>query len=282
VTKQITPEECAMTNLPIRRMPSRAPLPRVIQTALTLGLITGIFAGAAQAQVLVTDTVAISASEEGFKSQLAQTIAQYTKQGMEYAKQLEQYSTQLEQLRNILTKIQSLGTGISLVPKNLEKLSEVQSNQLVDQACPGAPLGGVVSGAISGLLGSTNRPITERQQLICREIVLIQIDEYNITAGALSELTTQASTVQKLNDIVNGISTLGESNSATSQAQQYMAQLQTASYTWKKQIDADEAMVAALHQQQGILAKVALNGSNTVLGHVVNAVALKAAFTINE
>lgn len=245
------------------------------QSALTLAILGGIFASVSQAQVLVTDSTAISTAEEGFKSQLAKTVQQYTQQ-------VEQYKTQLEQLRNILTKIQSLGTGISLVPKTLEEMSPAQSDRLVEQACPGAPLGGVVSGAISGLLGSSDQPITERQQLICREVVLLQIDEYNITAKALGELTTQASTVQKLNDIVNGISTIGESNSATSQTQQYLAQLQTASDTWKKQVDADEAMITTLQQQQGILAKVALSGSNTVLGHVVNAVALKAAFTINE
>ncbi|GAA0254495.1 hypothetical protein [Rhodanobacter caeni] len=270
-----------MTNSPIPTLRARDMLLRVRLTALAL-LIAAVFGGGAHAQVLVTDSAAISTTEEGFKSQLAQTVEQYTKQGMQYAKQIEQYQTQLEQLHNILTKIQDLGTGISLVPKNLEKLTEDQSNQLVDQACPGAPPGAVVSGVISNLLGSTKQPITVRQQLICRKIVLLQVDEYNIVAEALSQLNAQASTVQKLNDIVNSISTIGESNSATSQAQQYMAQLQTASDTWKKQIDADEAAIATLQQQQGVLAKVALNGSNTVLGHLVNAVALKAAFTIND
>lgn len=271
-----------MTHSPTRQASARATLPRARRTALTLVLMAGTFAGATQAQVLVTDTVAIAATEEGFKSQLAQSIAQYTKQGLEYAKQVQQYATQLEQLRNILTKIESLGTGISLMPKSLEKLSAAQSDRLVDQACPGAPLGAAIGGAVSSFLGSSNQPIVERQRLICREIVLLQIDQYNITAEALGELTTQASTVQKLNDIINGIGSLGESSSATSQAQQYIAQLQTASITWKKQIEADQAMIETLQQQQGILARVALNGSNTVLGHVVNAAALKTAFTINE
>lgn len=271
-----------MINSPIRSIAARATLPRVRQTALTLALMAGVFASTTQAQVLVTDTVAISAAEEGFKSQLAQTVAQYTRQGLEFEKQVQQYTTQLEQLRSILTKIQSLGTGISLVPKKMERLSEDESNLLVDQTCPGAPLGAVVSGAISGFLGSSHQPITVRQQLICRQIVLLQVDQYNITADALGQLTAQASTVQKLNGIVNSISTLGESNSATSQAQQYMAQLQTASATWKTQMDADIAAISTLQQQQGALAKVALNGSHAILGQVVNAVALKAAFTINE
>jgi conjugal transfer/entry exclusion protein len=246
-------------------------LGQALASAASVLLLFGLTGGRAGAQVLVTD-VESNATQQ---SELA-------KQVLQYEKQIQQYTTQLEQLRNMLTKIESLGTGISLVPKTLEPLSGSDQDKLVDQACPGASSGGAIGSAISGMLGGSNQPITERQNLICREIVMIQIDEYNITAHALGSLTAQASTVQKLNDIINSISTFGESSSATSQAEQFMSQLKLAGDTWQKQIEADEKMVATLRQQQGVLAKVALNGSNTVLGNVVQAVALKAAFTINE
>ncbi len=235
-------------------------------------------AGVANAQVIVSDPLlegAQSASNVTQGTQLA-------KQVLQYEKQIQQYTTQLEQLRNMLTKIQSLGNGISLVPKTLEPLSDSQRDGLIQQACPGASLGGMASGVISGLLGNSNQSITERQQLICKEIVLIQVDEYNITAKALSELNTQASTIQQIDQIIKAIGTLGESSSAASEVQGYMAQLSYANGTWQKQIEADESMIATLQQQQGILAKVAFNGSNTVLGNLVQAAALKAAFTINE
>lgn len=234
-------------------------------------LIAGLTTGQASAQVLVTD-VASNATQS---SELAKQILQYEKQ-------VQQYATQLEQLRDMLTKIQSLGTGISLVPKTLQPLSGTDQEKLADQECPGTSLGGLVAGTISGLLGGADQPITERQNLICRQTIVLQVDEYNITAKALGELTAQASTVQKLSDIINSISTYGESSSATSQAQQFLSQLNLAGDTWQKQVDADEKMIATLRQQQGVLAKVALDGSNTVLGNVVQAAALKAAFTINE
>lgn len=246
--------------------------------ALALSLACGLAASAASAQVIVSDPIL-----EGAKATSNATQAtQLAKQILQYTKQIQQYATEVEQLRQMLTKIESLGNGISLFPKTLEPLSPAQQDKLVDQACPGAPLGGVVTGAIDSLLGSSNQSITERQNLICREIVMLQVDEYNITSKALGALTAQQSTVQKLSGIVNAISTFGESSSATSQAEQYLAQLQTAGDTWKQQIAADEAMIATLQHQQGVLAKVALSGSNTVLGNVVNAVALKAAFTINQ
>lgn len=242
-----------------------------LASAASVLLLFGLTGGRADAQVLVTD-VESNATQQ----------SEFAKQILQYEKQIQQYTTQLEQLRNMLTKIESLGTGISLVPKTLEPLSSADQEKLADQACPGAPASAIVAGAISDLLGSSNQPITVRQNMICRMIVMTQVDEYNITAQALGSLTAQASTVQKLSGIVDSISTFGESSSATSQAEQFMSQLKLAGDTWQKQLEADEKMIAALREQQGTLAKVALNGSNTILGNVVQAVALKTAFTINE
>ncbi|MEO8778318.1 MAG: hypothetical protein ABI389_06560 [Rhodanobacter sp.] len=195
--------------------------------------------------------------------------------------QTQSHTTQLEQLRSILTRIESLGDNISITPKSLQPLDNTQSDKLVAQACPGpgVSLGGLVTGVISGLIGNdSNQPLTERQQLICKQIVLLQIDEYNIIADALGELTVQQSTVRRLSDIVNSISTMGESSSASSQTQQFISQLQAASDTWKKQVEADESMIATLQQQQAVLSKVALNGSNSVLGNIAQAGAFALAF----
>lgn len=262
----------------MRTSPSITTTPRLAlnkSLVIPLSLACALTAGAARAQVIVTDPILEGAQTTSNVTQ----GTQLAKQLLQLEQQIQSYATQLEQLRNILTKIQSLGSDISLVPKSLQPLSSHESDKLIGQACPGAPLGGVVSGVISGLLGnSSNQPIAERQQLICEQIVLLQIDEYNITANALAELTVQQSTVQNLSDIVNSISTMGESSSASSQAQQFMSQLHVASDTWRKQVEADESMIATLQQQQAVLSKVALNGSNTVLGDIVQAGAFALAF----
>lgn len=264
-----------MTNLPIDRNTLQPLYTRACRSLLVLGVAAGMAATSVHAQVLVHDTGTIGAVEKGSESQLAQQIKGYKRD-------YDQLVTMRDRYTAMLTKIQNLGTGISLVPMTFERLTQAQTDRLVSQACPGAPLGGVVSGIISGLEQSANESIVSQQQLICKGTVLLQVHEYNITADGLSQLTVQASTVQNLSNVVSGISSLGESSSANSQAAQYMAQLQTASDTWKKQMDADDAMIETLKRQQGILANVALNGSNSVLGHVVNTIALKTAFTIND
>jgi len=85
-------------------LPTRPMKLQLRQVALAVSLL-GIFAGTAHAQVLVTDNAAISTNQEGFKSQLAQTVEQYTKQGMQYAKQLQQYETQLQQYEQMVMKV---------------------------------------------------------------------------------------------------------------------------------------------------------------------------------
>ncbi|HEV7123134.1 MAG TPA: hypothetical protein VGN24_06865 [Rhodanobacter sp.] len=229
------------------------------------------------AQVIVTDPILEGAQTSSNVTQ----GTQLAKQLLQLEQQIRSYATQLEQLRNILTRIQSVGSNISMTPKSLQLLDSTQSDKLVEQACPGPGMSpaGIVSGVISGFLGkNSNQPITERQQLVCKQIVLLQIDEYNVTAEALGELTVQQSAVQKLSDIVGSISTMGESSSASSQTQQFLSQLQAASDTWKKQVEADDSMIATLQQQQAVLSKVALNGSNTVLGDIVQAGAFALAF----
>ncbi|MCP1373039.1 hypothetical protein [Dyella lutea] len=254
---------------------------RALTGAISRALITAsviMFAGSASAQWIVHDPGNAVINESGFASQLAKTIEQY-------AMQAQQYATQLQQYQNMLTSIESLGTGISLFPKTMQRMSDAQIQKLVEQACPGPSLGTGVIGAITSTLeyeASFNKPITESQQVICQQIVMLQADEYNVTVDAMGQLAVQASTVQKLSKVVNSISSMGKAASATSQTEQYLSQLQTAAETWQKQIEADEAVIQTLKRQQGILAKVALTGSNTVLGNVVQAAALKAAFTIND
>lgn len=262
-----------MSNYPINR-PTLSLFDLSSSLVIVLSLALGLYSITATAQVVVTDPVL-----EGQKatSNAVQGLA-WAKQILQWEEQVAQTAHMVTQLQNMATKIESLGSDISLTPKSLQPLTSSEQDQLVEQACPGAPLGGIVSGVISEFLGNSGQSIVERQQLICKEIVLIQVDEYNITAIALGDLTAQQSTVQKLGDLVSAIKTFGESSSTTSQAQQYIAKLQLADATWKEHIDADDSMIAALEQQQSILGHIALKGSNTIVGQLVQAAAFAAAF----
>jgi hypothetical protein len=235
----------------------------------------------AQAQVLVTDTAAIAANEEGFKSQLAQSVAQYTRQGLQYSKQLEQYYQQVEQYKQLLMTVKGLGTNISISSNQLQPITD--PTELVDQNCPGASGGSTAAGLVTSIAStiSGNTPITAAQQQICANITVLQIDQYNRTIAILGKLDEYGSTLQKLNKLSNEVSTLGAASGATTQAATYSATTAYAMQHWRAAIAGDEAIIQALNKQQSILAKVALRGSSSAVGTVVQAGALKAAFSVD-
>lgn len=265
-----------MTTLPTRSIPLLA-LSRVRQSALTLALLASFFTCATQAQVLVTDTTAISTSEEGFKSQLAQTVQQYTKQLEEYKTQLDQYTTQISQYQQILTSVQGLATGgITLTSGHLEPIGD--ASNLIQQACPGANGGGLLGDMTSIVTSSFNQSITTNQQNICAQIVLAQVDKYNKTVKVVNDTQQFGQQLQQLTSSLNKITTQGDSNRAASNVGYQSSQIASEMVDWDSQMKKDDSIIATLQQQQSILAKVALNGSNTILGNVVQAGAFAAAF----
>lgn len=236
--------------------------------ALALVTVTILVAGAAHAQtgVLVTD----------MKSNLEEH-AQTLKQIDQFAKQVQQYQTQLQQYAAIVTSLQGLAAGgISLMPNTLQPISD--SSTLVRQSCPGAG-GGSVMGDLSAIVTSSfSQSIATSQQSICAQIVITQVDKYNKTIKVIQDMQQFGSALQNLTKQISAVTNQGDSNrvsaSATVQAQQISADMAD----WDTQMKADDAVIATLQQQQSILAKVALNGSNTVLGDIVQAGAFAAAF----
>jgi hypothetical protein len=260
-----------MTNLSIR--PTKFQLHQI---ALTLTLL-GTLAGAVHAQVLVTDSTAISTTEEGFKSQLAQTVEQYTKQGLQYEKQLDQYKQQVQQYEQILTSIQNLATGgITLTSERLTPISD--ASNLIQQSCPGANGGGMLGNMTSIVTSSFDNSITKNQQNICAQIVLAQVEKYNKTVKMINDTQQFGQELQQITASLSKVSTQGDSNKVAANTGAHSEQLVWEMQEWQSQVKKDDAIIATLQQQQSLLAKVALNGSNTILGNVVQAGAFAAAF----
>ena len=255
--------------------------PRRWGQVVLIAALLGIAVDAAKAQVLVTDPTAIAANEEGFKSQLAQSVAQYARQGMQYAKQLEQYYQQVEQYQQLLMSIKGLGINISLSSSKLEPIDDPSA--LIDQNCPSASGGSVIGSLVTSAAAavSPETPITVAQQQICANITMLQVDEYNRTVAMLGKLDQYGSTLQKLNKLTNEVKTLGTTSGATTQAVTYSAITAHAMQEWQTAIAGDQAVIQALNQQQSILAKAALKGQSSVIGTVVQAAALKAAFSVD-
>ncbi|BDU22767.1 hypothetical protein [Dyella sp. GSA-30] len=222
-----------------------------------LGLL---FVGAGvHAQVIVEDPTSIA------------------KQISQYATQLDQYNQEIQQYEQLLMKVQGLGTNISFMPNTLTVITD--PSELIDQNCPGTPgIQGLITSIASSI--SMSKPIVVSQQQICASIVTLQVDEYNRTVFIVNQLNQYGGTLQKLNDLANSVDTLGKTNGATTQAATYSATVAKSMNDWQAAIAGDEALIKALNQQQAILSHVAMKGSNSILGNVVQVGVLAGALAI--
>ena len=237
---------------------------------LGLTLTCSLFASSVSAQVLVHDPGAVASDH-------ADSALQYAKQGLQYAKQLQEYQTQLQQYEQILTSVQSLATGgISLTSGQLEPIGD--ASNLIQQSCPGANGGGILGDMTSIVTSSFSQSITTNQQNICAQIVLAQVDKYNKTVKVVNDTQQFGQQLQQLTSNLSKLDTQGDSNRAAANAEYQSSQISSEVVDWQSQMQKDDAIINTLQQQQSILAKVALNGSNTTLGNVVQAGAFAAAF----
>lgn len=246
--------------------------------ALSFVLAFGLFSGSTQAQVIVSDPLL-----EGSGAAIDTTTGYaYVRQALQLEQEVQSAANTYAQLQNILMQAQSLGTNISLVSTPLTKITD--PSQIISSACPGAS-GGLVGDALNAISSAlnANASVATRQQIICSQIVVYQVDEYNKTVDALNAVgQLNTTTLSKLNNLISSVDTLGKTSNAQAQAAEISVNLSTAMHTWQTQISSDEEMISALQKQQSILAKVAMNGNPTILGTVIQASALKVAFTLNQ
>lgn len=239
----------------------------------TLAMIAGCAAavGSAGAQVLVTDPGSIAANERGFASQLAKAVEQY-------AKQIQQYETQLQQYQQMLSSIQNLGNGLSLAPNQLQPIAG--SAPLIQGKCssPAANPAALVSSVINGMGLLATGPITQAQQALCGQIVATQVDRYNATIDMLNRLDDYGNQFQQVEDMAGSVSTQADAGRATAQVEKYGSAMATEMSQWRVRMEADDAIIETLRNQQSILGHMALKGGSTVPGNVVQAAAFAAAF----
>jgi hypothetical protein len=243
---------------------------RLKSTARGMVLAAGLCGSGLHAQVIVHDPIATFDSH-------ADSALQYAKQGAQYLKQLQEYATQLQQYAQLLSSIEGFTSGMSLVPNQLTHVTD--SDSLVQGKCSGVSgINGLVSTIMNSMGSLMNQSITQTQQMLCKQIVLKQIDKYNETVDMLNKIQGFSAQYQHLEQVAHGITTFADSNRSNGDQLQYSGAVQTEMANWKTNMTVDDSVIKTLKDQQSILGHIALKGSNTVLGNVVQATTFAAAF----
>ena len=226
----------------------------------SVAVILGLTAPAAFAQWAVIDEANLKANTEGFYNQLQQTL-----------QQLQTAKLQLDQL---MSKISGLHFNIDLGKQSLQTLSDGDRDNLIQMNCQSST-GGIIGNAVSALTSSlASNSIRDSQQQICAQIVMAQVDKYNITVGMLNKVHEYNSTFDQVAGIINSVSTLADAGRAATQTQTYSNALTTEMANWRAQMEADDAIIRTLEEQQSMLARAALNGggNSNVSGSALNSV----------
>jgi hypothetical protein len=201
------------------------------------------------------------------------------KQISQYETQIQQFQQEVQQYEQLLMKVQGLGSNISIMPTQLKPIDDPSA--LIDQNCPGTPgVAGLIQSLASSI--SLSQPIVVSQQQICASIVTLQVDEYNRTVFVVNQMQSFSGFAQKLNDLANSVDTLGKTSGATTQAATQSVNLNNAVESWRTAVKGDDALIQSLQQQQQILSHVAMKGSNSILGNVVQVGVLAGALAIKD
>jgi len=240
------------------------------------------------AQVLVTDVTNAAntaATAAATTSGTSAQIAEFGQTALRWAATVQQYAQEVASYEQVLIRVANLeGMGVASINNQLQPISDAST--FVQNACPGSQ--NMVSSAMSmvGLSSMLNSDpsanIAVTQQQICQQITLRQIDKYNITVGMLNRLNDYSGLLSQIEQLRNDLSVLsgvGDLNSNTNQVLRTSNQLTTEMSNWKANLDADDAVISALQQQQSVFAKLALNGKPPgLLGGVVQGAIFVAAF----
>jgi hypothetical protein len=229
-------EKSAMHTTTYRKT-SLQPRLRKMGLALFLSSACGLFASSANAQWAVYDATTNSTAYTGLLNNLQQLQTEYAQ---------------------LVSSINGLSTGLSLVPNQLQQISDPSS--LIQANCQSSSGSGIAGIAMNALSSLNSQSITATQQQICATIVTTEVDKYNKTVAVLNDMGQYNTMFQQVQQVNQAVQTLADNGRANNQTQVYSSAVTTEMSNWHAQMEADDAIISTLQQQQDMLSRVSLNG----------------------
>jgi len=239
---------------------------RTILTGLVLTLGCGFLCSAARADWLVNDW-----------QSMAKAVQEYAEQAKRWAATVQQYRNTVEHYRQQLISFKQLNASLFAMQNTFQK---VPADYNVADACPGASGGGnSLSNVLQSLALDLSGSATQQQLKICRSIVMLQNRKYNDTVDYIRQLSKASSELEAIESERATVGTeQGKLAANDNEAERFQNRVIDAQQKWQSNMVQSDAQIAMLQNMQGALAHRAMNGSHDVLGQVVDAFALKAAF----
>jgi hypothetical protein len=231
----------------------------------------------ANAGLPVIDYTAIVNAFQNYTDQYERWI----KTAQHYQEVMQHYADQATFWQTQLNKLQHLNFALFTLKHQFQ---EVDENFGADVECPGAAISGGLAGvldrALSTLIPSMDGDVISQQQGICVLIVQAKNAKYNDTVRYLTYVQTKAAELAKAQgELVPKLSQdTGNATGFIAQIGEFGQTLEAARAQWESNQRQADAQIDMLLTMQATLSRRAMNGKPNVIGTLVNAAALKAAF----
>lgn len=250
------------------------------RAALGVALAAGMAAtGSVKAQVLVTDVA----------SNVQTTAIAAFQKGAAYAKQVEEALTLVNQLQQMISTINTVISNPigSLIPSTttMTTLDPATIASLVQAKCnPGGGTGNFMGAALGAAVQALNlnRSFAQQQQDNCTNIVMSEADQYNATVDLYKMVPELHNSMSAVTSLMSQLSNFGDTSKATSQSVTLLTNQQQLVMDWNTRVTMDKKVIDTLNAQQSGLAAAMMNSRPSLVGNIVQATALAAAFRIDR
>ena len=202
-----------------------------------------------------------------------QEAAQFAKDNTQYAREWQQIQDSYTNVKNIFE--------LQAMPQNFD-MTERAENFGVKERCPGVDPGFSLTGMIDRALPDNKKSIPAQQAQICAKIVIIENRKHNELVKMFKTGAQRAKEAAAVAKNARASRTSGDQQSNVQQAQSVANAAQADAMTSSGKLQAYDAMIVSLKNDQTLLAKQALKGDSSAIGAIIKTTALAGALKVNK
>lgn len=207
------------------------------------------------------------------------TAAQKVQDKLEYYEQKMRWLRTLQQFQQALIQVQAAINSFGLPTSPM--MTPVAENYLVAEKC-GGNLDFSLSSMISTFVLDLDGDIKSQQQKVCASIQMMQNRKFNDSVNFMNEtLPSMTESLLRVLSIRLVSNDQGQVQGADSESLRLANDLAVQSQAWQARMQAYDAYISTMTQNQNILATKALKGKNSLVSNLVKTAALKTALSID-
>lgn len=246
--------------------------------AATVSLLLVLTAGSSSVHATgipvidIANTLQSTLNQVNTYSQRFQDMAEYGETLMRWQRTLEQYRQQLIQIQGVVT---SFG-----LPQG-QPITKVPSNYMVAERCGGGSFN--LHNLTKVFQVNPTGNIIEQQKQICANIQQIENAKFNYTVDFFNDYIPELqSELKQLESRRNSSNDQGNVAAADNDSLRVGNSADANFQAWQANIQAYDSYIAAMQNNQKLLARAAMKGKESLLGTLIKTTVLKGALEVGN